>query len=386
MPTHGGAAGRSPCPPQASRCIFPAVTRGGSGTVDAPRDGSASLSERVVGRLFPGSFALVMATGIISSALSLLGFRSLAIALLVANALFFVALWILTLARIVSYFPRVRADLRGHATGSGFFTVVAGTCVLGTQIGIVTGWYGLALGLWIAGIVLWLFLTYTFFASVIAGELKPEPSKGMHGGWLVSVVATQSVSVLATVLVSGFPARAQALLVTALCFSFAGAMLYVIIITLLVYRLVFSPVAPAELSPLSWVAMGAAAISTLSGARLLGSAGSWSFIQELRPFLLGYTLFFWSVASWWIPLLLVLGVWRHLIRRHPLRYEPQYWGLVFPLGMYTACTTVLARASGLGFLIVVPTVSLWIAVTAWLLTLVGMSLSIARTLARREKS
>ena len=32
-------------------------------------------------------------------------------------------------------------------------------------------------------------------------------------------------------------------------------------------------------------------------------------------------------------MLLILGIWRHVIRRFPLRYDPLYWGAVFPLGM-----------------------------------------------------
>ncbi|MFJ9591104.1 hypothetical protein [Streptomyces acidicola] len=34
-----------------------------------------------------------------------------------------------------------------------------------------------------------------------------------------------------------------------------------------------------------------------------------------------------------LPLLLALGVWRHVLRRVPLRYELGWWNLVFPVGM-----------------------------------------------------
>jgi anaerobic selenocysteine-containing dehydrogenase len=45
-----------------------------------------------------------------------------------------------------------------------------------------------------------------------------------------------------------------------------------------------------------------------------------------------------GVADYWVPMLIILGIWRHIYRRFPLRYDPLYWGAVFPLGMYTACT------------------------------------------------
>jgi tellurite resistance protein TehA-like permease len=70
--------------------------------------------------------------------------------------------------------------------------------------------------------------------------------------------------------------------------------------------------------------------------------------------------------------LVVLGAWRHLYQRVPLTYEPGYWAVVFPLGMYTVCTQNLMRVFGLPFLEPIPAVFVWAAVAAWGLTFAGM--------------
>src|SRR5438128_10945680 len=76
--------------------------------------------------LFPGYFAFVMATGIISVATYLLGMISLAYALLIVNVAAYAWLWILLLVRLVLFFPRLNVDLSDHMRGPGFVTVLGG--------------------------------------------------------------------------------------------------------------------------------------------------------------------------------------------------------------------------------------------------------------------
>src|SRR3546814_20167912 len=115
--------------------------------------------------------------------------------------------------------------------------------------------------------------------------------------------------------------------------------------------------------------MGAVAITTLAGSTLSLNGGDQALIRELMPFLKGCTLFFGAAATWWIPLLVVLMVWRHGVRRHSFSYDPQYWGMVFPLAMYTTGTYQLARAVELPFLMAIPDVFVFVALAAWPLTL-----------------
>lgn len=58
--------------------------------------------------------------------------------------------------------------------------------------------------------------------------------------------------------------------------------------------------------------------------------------------------------------------------RFPLRYDPLYWGAVFPLGMYSAATFRLAGVAKTPFLLAVPRVFLFVALAAWAATFVGL--------------
>jgi tellurite resistance protein TehA-like permease len=332
-----------------------------------------------VADLFPGYFALVMATGIVSIACHMLGFPGMARPLLPINLGFYAVLVALTLLRLTLFPRHFLADLGDHARGSGFFTVVAATNVLGSQCLRVVGWRGVAQTLFALGVILWAIVMYAFFLGVVVRVQKPTLGQGINGAWLLATVSTQSVAVLGATLIDPFGWSAMSTLFLCLVFYLIGCTLYLAIITLIFYRFTFLELESATLTPPYWISMGAAAITTLAGATLLLAADRSPLIAELGPFLRGFTLLFWAAGSWWIPLLLLLGAWRHVLRRNPLIYDPQYWAMVFPLGMYVAATWRLSEALPMAPLAVLARVSLPIALAAWIAALVGMVYSWTRS-------
>jgi tellurite resistance protein TehA-like permease len=326
--------------------------------------------------LSPAYFGMAMATGIVSIAAHLMAMPRVAQALLTLNIGIYAVLWMLNTWRAFRYPRDFFGDAIDHLRAPGYFTWVAASAVLGSQFVIIDANYRAAWSLWVVAVVLWVVFTYAIFAAFTVKDEKPPLERGINGAWLLAVVATQSIAVLSALLAmkEAAPFKLQ-LNFLALSMWLWGGMLYVWMMSLIFYRYTFFRLSPAELTPPYWINMGAMAISTLAGSLLIVNAPDAPLLQSLLPFIRGFTIFYWATGTWWIPMLLVLGVWRYVYKRHPLRYDPMYWGAVFPLGMYAAATHEMALAMNLGFLEIVPRVFVYFGLLAWGAAIAGFAWS-----------
>lgn len=334
--------------------------------------------------LSPANFGMVMATGIVSLAAWFLQHDEAARTLFYLNNILYGVLCVLFLMRLWRHPRPFFHDMFSYAMGPAYFTFVAGTSVLAAQHIIMRSHLDVGFFLLALGMASWLALTYTVFVAIIIKENKPTLDKGINGGWLLAVVATQSIAVVSTLLAPGLDNEHRLQLnFVALSMWLWGGMLYIWMMSLIFYRYTFFRLSPGDLAPPYWINMGAMAISTLAGTLLIENAPNAPYLLSLLPFLKGFTIFYWATATWWIPMLLILGFWRHVWQRFPLTYNPLYWGAVFPLGMYTVCTYRMADVMALPFLDGMSTVFFPIALVAWVATFVGLLRHVRRHLSRR---
>lgn len=324
-----------------------------------------------IATLYPGYFAVVMATGIISNAMFFEHHRGWSDALFAINVGAYAVLLLMTLARIVRFPRAVWRDLTDPRLVFTFFTLVAATDVLGVGAGL-RGFVTTALAMWIAALAVWLFLIYASFAVLIFFNTA-ERANIISGGWLIAIVATEAVAIHGVLVSPSLGAAAPLVVLFAHMMWGVGVVLYGVFIVLFAHRLFFSDVRPQDLTPILWVVMGAAAISTNAGAVLAVTDAALPFLQTIRPFVSGVTLIMWAWATWWFPLLIVFGVWTHAVHRLPLTYTPLFWSLVFPLGMYALASLRLSHVIGVSALEDLSAVMVWIALAAWVLTASGLA-------------
>ncbi len=335
---------------------------------------------QAVRTLPPGYFALVMATGIISLGLQLEGYDALSYGLLAIAALGYAVLVILTAWRGIRYPGAVVRDFAGPQNGFSFFTFVAGTNVLGSRLAADS--VGVIPGVLLAvSFAAWIVLGYVIPGLVVSRHQGDDILNGLNGTWFIWSVASQSVAVLAASLEPTAGALSDALSIIAVLSWGIGLILYGVIGCAVVIRVLTRGIPVSQMGPPYWVTMGAGAITVLAGSRIVEMSDT-AMVSVVRAPVAAAAVVFWAFATWLIPGLIGIGIWRHLIHRIPLRYEAALWSMVFPLGMYAVAGIYLGRADNLPIVGWIGGHFLWVALAVWAIVFIAMIVNIVRASVR----
>jgi tellurite resistance protein TehA-like permease len=313
----------------------------------------------------PDAFSVVMATGIVAIAGYDHGYWRVGIALTVLAVVAFGVLAAIVLRLVATRRPRIRALTREPGDPLRMFAFVAACAVLGVRFNdhLAAVWLLGALAL-----VAWLGLLP--LALVAAGSRSSvELREQARGAWLLPSVATAGLAVTAADL--AIHLHSAALVAIATAAWIVGMVLYLAVTGLIIWRVVAIPLRPDEVTPDSWILMGALAITALAGDHILTAARTLRAPAGLAHWTGPVTHGAWALASLWIPVLLYAQLWRADQVAGSLRYQSAWWAAVFPLGMYATTCAATATELHIRSLRTVSLVFFWIACTVWALVTAG---------------
>jgi tellurite resistance protein TehA-like permease len=306
-----------------------------------------------------------MATGIVAIAGYDHGYWRLGIALSTIAVVAFAALAMGLLRLVATARRQLIARARDPDATLPAFTFVAACAVLGVRfndrlaVGEVLG--ALALAAW---------LVLVRLALVAAGSRSTaDLRQHARGRWLLPSVATQGLAITAADLAVGV--HVPALVIIATVAWILGVVLYLAVTGLIARRALANLLRPDEVTPDSWILMGALAITALAGDHILTAARTLPGPAGLLHWTGPVTLGAWVLASLWIPVLLYAQLWRADQLAGSLRYQSAWWAAVFPLGMYSSASAATATDLRMHSLQTVSLVFFWIACTVWALVAAG---------------
>ena len=295
-----------------------------------------------------------MATAVVSIAARDVGFELLSVLLLWTAVAAFISL-----AALDVWLARhpLRLLRRAGQPGQGFHALgfVADGCVLGVRI-VSSG----AIARAIAEV---LFAVGLGLSILILGEVAKE--HGRRGGnqprgeWLLTVVATEGLAILGA-RIAGLR-HLPGLHATTTVLWLAGGLAYFIVGSLLVRRAAEPRFGLADITPDWWIVMGAPAIWCTAAVAVTGAHPGTAGAAAAAVA--------WGLASLMLIVIATTDALR--ARRFGIRFTPERWTMVFPLGMYCVASWGLGRSLYAGWLADLARVWLWVALGAWATVAVG---------------
>jgi len=203
--------------------------------------------------------------------------------------------------------------------------------------------------LWILSIGLGLLLSLVIMDAMM--RQKDSNPNQISFAWLLGSVATALFPLLGNVIVAQEIGRdllwVRFVNIVDISFFGMGFFLFLFLTAFLFGRYFTGPNPPVDVTPTSWLLLGAASVLSLG---LLGIASSSVHVglTAQSPFALIFGLALWGLAGWsfFLSLTMTLRVWFS----GQLHFSLAWWAFVFPLSAYLIDSRVLATATHMSWL------------------------------------
>jgi voltage-gated anion channel len=293
----------------------------------------------------PAGGSAVMATGIVSTALSLDGRELLSRILLVICGVMWLTLGLVLGVRV----RRDREGVRREAQTPAALAAVVATEVLGSRL-LSLGWHWAGVACLAITGALWLVL----IGPVVAHWVVPTV-----GASLMLAVSIESLAVLAAAVAAAD--RTRWLLIASLASLLVGLGLYMLVIVQFDYRQL--RLGHGD----QWITGGALAISALAAAQITLAAAALHTLAGLHHALEVATVVLWSAAVAWLPALVLAE-----LRWPRWSYDTRRWATAFPVGMYAACSFPAGTGARVPAITDFARVWVWAGVAVWVLVFAAM--------------
>ena len=226
-----------------------------------------------------------------------------------------------------------QAVLGDPDTGSLLATVPAGILLLAAAWGTVGPMAvprDVALGidalLGVVGAVLALWIGMMWSTSTGRGS---KGLAGVNGSWLIPPVCTMLVALAVAPLVSADIWAPEVLILVGYAFLGAGLVMFLVMLSLLVARLILDPEIPAQLAPTMWVPLAPAGILGIAAIRITEAAVTVGLVdKETVDVAAGVAALAFGFGLWW-ALYAALDLNRQR-KTGQLLFQPGWWAFIFP--------------------------------------------------------
>lgn len=314
--------------------------------------------------LSPANFAFIMSTGVLSIIFNKQGWVGFSRLFLLIGLIGYLALVALFLYRITILKKETFQDFIDVQKMFKYLTFSAGSNALAVAL-TLNGYGQVGIILGVVGVLSAILLTYTLFCTLF---FHVHPSiQTISPFWLLLAIACNYCGITLTTFWQIDMLRDPAFLLLAFCFWTFGVFIYFSFMALNLYRMFFFRFDGEDLDPCYWTCMGAAAIAVVDGSQFIIVQDLPAFFGAIKPFMEGVILALWALGTAWIPILVLMGLWKWAYFKVPFRYQTSLWAMVFPVGMYTAATDILGTSLQFPLLQKMVAPLLWITFLLWCL-------------------